>query len=141
MRAILHLLRSYDWLLIATVFVLSAIGLAAIYSVDLSRGGGSEHLTYVPKQMTALFIGIVALFAAGSFQASFYQSTVKVCYALSVLLSRQFYFSAPPLTIPPAGFVLGRCLSNRLNSPRSGWYWGWVGWWLASDGDLIVFNM
>lgn len=78
-------LRSYDWLLIATVFALSSIGLAAIYSVDLSRSGGGE-LTYVPKQLAAFVIGLAVLFLGGAAQVGLYEASARVWYALAAAL-------------------------------------------------------
>lgn len=116
LRKILELLRSYDWLLIAVVFVLTSIGLAAIYSVDLSRGG-SDSLIYVPKQMTAIVFGFFLLFFAGSVHVSFYQATVRMWYFLAVFLllavlflghtinSTTGWFRFGPVSFQPAEFA------------------------------------
>jgi cell division protein FtsW (lipid II flippase) len=64
-------LRSYDWLLIAIVFILSLVGLAAIYSVDLSRG---EGLSFFPTQVIAFGVGMVALLVVASLHMTAYQT-------------------------------------------------------------------
>ncbi len=73
----------FDWLLLSVVFVLTAVGLAAIYSVDLSRGG---PLSLFPTQVTALLIGLVALLVAGSTHITVYQSSAKIAYIVGFLL-------------------------------------------------------
>ncbi|MBT4541774.1 MAG: hypothetical protein HOC34_02305, partial [Candidatus Magasanikbacteria bacterium] len=45
-RNLFRSLATYDWVLITVVIILVMIGLAAIYSVDLSRG---STLTFFPK--------------------------------------------------------------------------------------------
>lgn len=65
------------------VIVVSAIGLAAIYSIDLSLGG--NKLRYFPTQATALAIGLVVLFVAASFHASFYWVSARAIYGFTIL--------------------------------------------------------
>lgn len=76
-------LKNYDWVLTIVVFILAAVGLAAIYSVDLSRG---EELVYFPTQLIALGIGLVIFITASSMQVSFYRSIAKPAYILALLL-------------------------------------------------------
>ncbi len=82
-HSLLQNIRSYDWFLIIIVCVLSAIGLSAIYSVDLSHGG---PLLYVPVQIIALSIGLGLVFFGGALHRSVYQSFARILYIVSVLL-------------------------------------------------------
>lgn len=75
--------RSFDWVLFGAVSLILAIGMAAIYSVDLSRG---EQLLYFRKQMIALGIGMTLLIIASITQYTFFRSYAKFFYFSSVLL-------------------------------------------------------
>ena len=75
--------RKFDWILAGTVFVLSCVGLAAIYSVDLSRG---DTLDIFPKQVIALGIACVSLFVVSQIHVSFYESTARFFYIVSIVL-------------------------------------------------------
>ncbi|MFA5813763.1 MAG: rod shape-determining protein RodA [Patescibacteria group bacterium] len=74
-------LRNYDWLLVTVVFVLAAIGLSAIYSVDLSRG---EELVFFPTQVIAFVIGVIVLFVAASIHMVVYQSYAWLVYIIGL---------------------------------------------------------
>lgn len=76
-------LQNYDWSLTIIVLILVAIGLAGIYSVDLSRG---DKLTLFPTQVVALIAGIICFFVAGSMQVSFYRLSALLIYLFSLLL-------------------------------------------------------
>ncbi|HYE59910.1 MAG TPA: rod shape-determining protein RodA [Candidatus Kapabacteria bacterium] len=76
-------LRDFDWWLLLVSLGLTTVGLAAIYSVDLSRG---ESLTYFPTQITALVLGILVLFIAGSMHVSLYQASAVFVYGIGFLL-------------------------------------------------------
>ncbi|MBU0597246.1 rod shape-determining protein RodA [Patescibacteria group bacterium] len=80
---LLSSIRGFDWLLIAIIFILSLVGFAAIYSVDLSRG---EQLIFFPTQLVAFIIGSVVLFLAGSTHMSVYQAYAKWLYLLTIIL-------------------------------------------------------
>ena len=75
--------RSFDWPLITAVCLLVAVGLAAIYSVDLSRG---SELIYFKKQVVALLIGLGLMLAASSVQFTFFKTYAKWFYLLSIVL-------------------------------------------------------
>lgn len=75
--------RSFDWVLFITVGLILALGLAAIYSVDQSRG---QDLVYFRKQMIAMGIGMTLLVAASATQYNFFRSYAKLFYFLSILL-------------------------------------------------------
>lgn len=82
MRKLLLLYR-FDWVLFSLVIVLTAIGLASIYSVDLSRG---EALDYFPTQSLALVLGVTGLFIASQLHVSIYRSATWITYAGALLL-------------------------------------------------------
>src|SRR5205809_153833 len=75
--------RSFDWTLLISTLLLVAIGLTAIYSVDLSRGPG---LFYFKKQLIAMGIGLICLVGASLVQPTFFRSYAKIFYAFSLAL-------------------------------------------------------
>lgn len=75
--------RQFDWVLLAIVFVLIAIGFAAIYSVDLSRG---SSLTFLPVQSIALGLGLVVMVAAAWTHMNVYRLNAQWVYVFGVLL-------------------------------------------------------
>lgn len=83
MNFFLKIIRNLDWWLIITTIILSFISLAAIYSVDLSRG---DNLIYIPKQLVALFLGIIILLLASGLHLSFYENSAKFFYFFSIIL-------------------------------------------------------
>jgi rod shape determining protein RodA len=74
---------NFDWVLFVSVFLLTAIGMAAIYSVDLSQG---SELVFFKKQSVAFIIGIVLLFFSGFFHYTFFKNYAKPIYFFSVIL-------------------------------------------------------
>lgn len=112
--------HSFDWILLLCVFLLVAMGLAAIYSIDLSRGTG---LLFFRKQVLAVSIGTAAFIIASLLQYSLFRSYAKVIYAFSFLLliavlffgtnirgSRSWFtfngFSFQPLELAKVGLIL-----------------------------------
>lgn len=83
LRRIIYALSSYDWVLSIVVFILTIIGMAAIYSVDLSRG---VELVYIPTQLIAFGIGVTLLFILGSLHRTVYEKSSVVIYVLAVIL-------------------------------------------------------
>jgi len=75
--------RSFDWALFITATLLVALGLTAIYSVDLSRGGG---LIYFKKQLFSASIGYILLFSGSLMQFAWFRSYAKLFYVFSLLL-------------------------------------------------------
>jgi rod shape determining protein RodA len=75
--------RSFDWPLFTAVFLLILMGMAAIYSVDLSRG---SDLFFFKKQLLALSIGLVILFVAATSQHTLWRYLAKWWYLFSLLL-------------------------------------------------------
>ena len=75
--------RSFDWPLFTAVILLIMMGVAAIYSVDLSRG---SNLFYFKKQLLALGIGLLFLFMASISQHTLWRYLAKWWYLFSLLL-------------------------------------------------------
>ncbi len=75
--------RSFDWVLFLSVCLTIAMGLAAIYSVDLSRG---QQLIYFRKQLFSVGVGMTLLIFASLTQSTFFRSYAKLFYALSLVL-------------------------------------------------------
>lgn len=108
--------RTHDWLLSAIVFVLCAIGFAAIYSVDLSRGGG-ELLIYFPKQLLAFGIGMLLFAICSRCHMALYQTSVWLFFAAAAFLlvavlvwgesvrGTRGWFIFGPLSFQPAEFA------------------------------------
>lgn len=72
-------LRKFDWVILLLAWVLVAIGLSALYSIDLSRG---NTLTFFPTQLTAMSLGVVVFFIASLLHSSFYQASAKLSYVI-----------------------------------------------------------
>jgi rod shape determining protein RodA len=79
----LHFFRGYDWIITLVIFILTALGLAAIYSVDLSRG---DSLIYFPKQVIAFVLGFVVFFVARNIHKTRYESVARLVYIFGLFL-------------------------------------------------------
>lgn len=75
--------RNFDWPLAISVFLLSAVGLTAIYSIDLSRGA---ELNLLKKQLIAAGLGLFLFFVASSTAPNFFRAYAKWFYGLCVVL-------------------------------------------------------
>ncbi len=75
--------QKFDWILLLLVFLVISIGLAAIYSVDLSRGA---NLIYFPTQITALILGLIAMIIGANIHISIYKRSAKLGLAVAVIL-------------------------------------------------------
>jgi rod shape determining protein RodA len=64
-KTYLSIFNKIDWSLFVTILLLSAFGLAAIYSVALGQGGG-EFLNF-KKQLVWLAVGLTAMFFLANF--------------------------------------------------------------------------
>lgn len=83
-QELLARLRSMDWVLFLSVLVLLFLGMAAIYSVDLSRD--ASDLTNVKKQCIALLLAsVVALFVVYS-NYQFLEHYRGLLYFVGILL-------------------------------------------------------
>ena len=76
-------LRNFDWLILVLVLVLVSIGLASIYSIDLSRGEGSGFFS---TQFLATVLGLGLFFVAGLMHVAFFRSSAKLVYLFSIIL-------------------------------------------------------
>ncbi len=74
--------RSADWLVVLSAFLLILFGLAAIYSVDLSRGA---ELVNVKKQLIAVFVALVASFFLATSNYKLLRNYSLVLYVVGVL--------------------------------------------------------
>lgn len=84
MFGILRRLQSVDWYVISGAFTLMLLGLAAIYSVELSYGD-SDFLN-IQKQLFAAFAGGVVFFLVAGFNYHALRNYALVAYAGGVLL-------------------------------------------------------
>ena len=75
--------RNIDWILIVVVLILSAVGLAAIYSVDLSRG---DTLVLFPVQVFACCLGLAVLAIGTYIHVTVYRSAAGLAYLFGLLL-------------------------------------------------------
>ncbi len=75
--------RNFDWALFFSALLLMLIGLAAIYSVDLSRG---ETLLYSRKQLLAGLTGFILFFLFSFARPAFFRASAKWWYLLSLML-------------------------------------------------------
>jgi len=73
---------NFDWPLFISALLLLSIGLMAIYSVDLSRGG---ELVFFKKQMLAFGVGLVLFLFATTRQHTFFYTFSKAIYLFSFL--------------------------------------------------------
>ncbi len=72
-----------DWLLLAVVALLVALGLAATYSIDLSRDG---ELINFKKQLIALVLGTILFLSAALSQRTVYRHVAKLFYWFTLIL-------------------------------------------------------
>jgi rod shape determining protein RodA len=128
-------LRKFDWVLLIAVFSLFCLGLAAIYSVDLSQA--SEEFSNFKKQIIFGVIGFCAAFIIGLGNYSglrVYSKTIYVA-SLALLVAVLFFgsnirgttgwFSVFGLGIQPVEIakialivMLAKFFSNRLQQFR-----------------------
>ncbi len=82
-RVLLEYSRRLDWILLGTALALTGIGLAAIYSIDLSRGG---ELNFFSTQFLALGIGTGVLLVAASWHLARYEKMAPLFFLLTILI-------------------------------------------------------
>ncbi len=75
--------RSFDWTLFVAAVLMVSIGMAALYSVDLSRG---EQLVYFNRQMVSAIIGFTILLVASLTQYHVFRSYAKLIYGAAITL-------------------------------------------------------
>ncbi len=76
-------MRSFDWSILVIALVLVSIGLASIYSIDLSRGEDSHFFS---TQFLAIMLGLIFFISAGILHVAFYRTSAKSVYLLSLAL-------------------------------------------------------
>lgn len=109
--------RSFDWILFGAAALLLAMGLAAIYSVDLSRGSG---LIFFRKQLIAAGIGLVLLFGASLMQYTFFRSYAKLFYFASLLLLLGVLFFGTTIRGTRGWFMLGSFSFQPVEAAKVG---------------------
>lgn len=75
--------QKFDWLLFMAATLLTCVGLATIYSVDLSRGG---VLDFFSTQAISFGLALVVLFVAAFIHYSFFESGSGLAYVVSLVL-------------------------------------------------------
>lgn len=75
--------RNADWVILLCAFILILFGLAAIYSVDLSR---DTELLNVKKQLIASVIGLVCLFVLATSNYKLLRNYSLILYAIGVIV-------------------------------------------------------
>lgn len=78
----LRIVRRLDGILLISAFVLFAFGLAAIFSVELSRGA---EYAFLRKQLIALVIGIGALWVVAATNYHMLRNYARILYLLGVI--------------------------------------------------------
>jgi rod shape determining protein RodA len=76
-------LRGADWIFVLAIFTLVVLGLAAIYSVELSRD--SANLLLVKKQTLACLVGVVVFFTLALSNFKLFQNYSFALYTLCIL--------------------------------------------------------
>jgi len=70
-------IKEFDWILLVSVLILTSLGAAAVYSVDLSIG---STLSFFPTQMIAWVLGIGLMIVAGYLHKTVYEYSAKYLY-------------------------------------------------------------
>jgi len=96
--------RSFDWVLMVAVFLLVSMGLEGIYSVDLSRG---LNANFFNKQLIAVIIGIVLVVVTSLIKHTFFRSSAKFIYFISILLLGTVLIWGKSIRGTQGWFVLG----------------------------------
>lgn len=104
-------------MLCGAVFLLVATGLAAIYSVDLSRGGA---LVYFRKQLLAAGIGVVLLVGASLTHFTWFRSSAKAFYAAALLLLVGVMFFGTNIRGSRSWFTFGGFSFQPLEAAKVG---------------------
>lgn len=76
-------LRSYDWVLLASTFLLVTVGTVVIFSIDVARGAAGAN---GKRQLLAIMVGVVLLVAAAFAADTWYRATAPWWYAAGLLL-------------------------------------------------------
>lgn len=79
-----HHFLSFDWIIFSVVLLLSLFGLIEIYSIAL--GQETLSLLNLEKQMIAIILGVISLFAFSFIDFSFIRSFSNYIYGFGVLI-------------------------------------------------------
>ncbi|PJA89597.1 MAG: rod shape-determining protein RodA [Candidatus Magasanikbacteria bacterium CG_4_9_14_3_um_filter_32_9] len=124
------LARGYDWITIILVITITAIGFAAIYSVDLSKG---SELVYVPNQFISFILGFIALLVLGRMHSTVFFASAKWIYILAVLLLILVLFFGVNIRGTTGWFrILG--FSFQPSEFAKFALIVWLGWWITRQG-------
>jgi len=77
-------LKNFDWILFSAVILLSALGLAEIYSIAL--GQGTLDLLNFQKQIGFIFLGVVLLFLFSFLDYHFLRNSSYYIYIIGILV-------------------------------------------------------
>jgi len=104
-RRAINLFSGFDWWLLASVFLLSCFGLAALYSVDLGRP--DSNMLDFKKQIIFFVIGLLLFFLAGRANYSFFRFLAGSLYIVSLVLLVGLLFFGSVIHGTRGWFVIG----------------------------------
>jgi len=131
--------RDFDWVIVLCVGLLSAIGLAVVYSVSQSVGEVSAvamHGTHFARQLICLGVGALVMVMAFAVPFRMFESLAFASYAVCIVMlivvlmlpargETQRWFIVGPLAIQPSEFtkvavilVWARVLSTHRADPN-----------------------
>lgn len=102
---LLRQLQRFDWILFLSVVVLFALGISAIYSVELSQG--SNEFALVRKHAIAIAIGLTLLFAAANSNYLLLRNYGRGLYLVGVLMMLLVLFFGRELNGTTGWFIIG----------------------------------
>lgn len=101
----LRILQRFDWGVLLSVFALFSFGLAAITSVELSRGTG--EFSFLQKQFIAFGIGAAIGTVFATLHVSFFRAYARIAYLSGLLLLAGVLVFGRELNGATGWFVLG----------------------------------
>lgn len=104
MRAFGYELKQFDWIFFGAVLGAVSIGLLAIASVDLSRGGG---LTLLAHQFISVVLGVGVALVLGTIHPEFFRATSRTWYGLGLILLITVLIVGTTLRSTKGWFVFG----------------------------------
>lgn len=148
MRQLILQLRKFDWVLVVSTFLLIVIGVVAIYSVDIGRGGGSA---LGKKQLIAFAIGLLVYIFAGGMRSTLYRASALWWYVFGLMLlflvlffgtqvrGTTGWFSAFGFSFQPVEFMkVGVVLLFATFASRQGRYFRGLPFFIGSAVLVIV---
>lgn len=102
---LLRQLQRFDWILFLSVVVLFALGISAIYSVELSQG--SNEFALVRKHAIAIGLGLALLFAAANSNYLLLRNYGRGLYIAGALMMLLVLFFGRELNGTTGWFILG----------------------------------